>query len=132
MLTVQLEGHSPRTPAQSSPKKPTSHKQLKLTLAPARPAAHSPWPEQPSTGHGRRSEQSAPSQPGSHTHSSTDVEASAAVRDAAGMEKTDRRRQDRRNAHHKLRPEIRSLLENSGDHNPATIQRGGVYIDEDV
>ena len=41
---VQLEGHSPRTPAQSSPKKPTSHKQLKLTLAPARPAAHSPWP----------------------------------------------------------------------------------------
>ena len=46
--------------------------------------------------------------------------------------KTDRRRQDRRNAHHKLRPEIRSLLENSGDHNPTTIQRGGVYIDEDV
>lgn len=66
---VQLEGHSPRTPAQSSPKKPTSHKQLKLTLAPARPAAHSPWPEQffghtPST-----TEQSAPSKPASQRHS---------------------------------------------------------------
>jgi len=46
--------------------------------------------------------------------------------------KTDRRRQDRRNAHRALRPEIRSLLENSGNQNPATIRRGGVYIDEDV
>ncbi|MEE2730828.1 MAG: hypothetical protein VYA55_08385 [Pseudomonadota bacterium] len=46
--------------------------------------------------------------------------------------KEDRRRQDRRNAHRALRPEIRSLLENAGNQNPATIQRGGVYIDEDV
>eukprot|EP00964_Phaeocystis_antarctica_P153657 scaffold122012_cov75-Phaeocystis_antarctica.AAC.1 len=66
---VQLEGHSPRTPAQSSPKKPTSHKQLKVRLAPERPAAHSPWPEQflghtPST-----TEQSAPSKPASQRHS---------------------------------------------------------------
>ncbi len=44
----------------------------------------------------------------------------------------DRRRQDRRNAHQNLRPEIRALLENAGDTNAATIQRGGVYIDEDV
>lgn len=44
----------------------------------------------------------------------------------------DRRRQDRRNAHQKLRPEIRSLLENAGSTNPATIRRGGLYIDEDV
>jgi hypothetical protein len=44
----------------------------------------------------------------------------------------ERRRQDRRNAHRKLRPEIRSLLENAGARNPATIRRGGVYIDEDV
>ena len=46
--------------------------------------------------------------------------------------KEERRRQDRRNAHRALRPEIRSLLENSGNNNPATVQRGGVYIDEDV
>lgn len=46
--------------------------------------------------------------------------------------KDERRRQDRRNAHRALRPEIRSLLENAGNQNAATIQRGGVYIDEDV
>lgn len=46
--------------------------------------------------------------------------------------KVERRKGDRRNAHQKLRPEIRSLLENAGNVNPATIQRGGVYIDEDV
>lgn len=44
----------------------------------------------------------------------------------------DRRRQDRRNAHQNLRPEIRKILENAGDRNAATISRGGVYIDEDV
>lgn len=44
----------------------------------------------------------------------------------------DRRRQDRRNAHQALRPEIKAMLENTGDRNAATIQRGGVYIDEDV
>ena len=44
----------------------------------------------------------------------------------------DRRRQDRRNAHQALRPEIRAMLENAGGNNAATIQRGGVYIDEDV
>lgn len=44
----------------------------------------------------------------------------------------DRRKTNRRNAHQKLRPEIRSMLENSGDRNPATIQRDGVYINEDV
>ncbi len=44
----------------------------------------------------------------------------------------DRRRQDRRNARHTLRPEIRAMLENAGGHNAATSQRGGVYIDEDV
>mmetsp|Transcript_73783 Transcript_73783/g.178142 ORF Transcript_73783/g.178142 Transcript_73783/m.178142 type:complete len:216 (-) Transcript_73783:631-1278(-) len=32
------------------------------------PLTHSPWPEQPSTGHGRRSEQSAPSQPLAQKH----------------------------------------------------------------
>lgn len=46
--------------------------------------------------------------------------------------KDDRRRQDRRNAHQNLRPEIRTLLQNAGNRNPATIRRGGVYIDEDV
>jgi len=46
--------------------------------------------------------------------------------------KNERRRQDRRNAHRMMRPEIRSLLENAGNANPATIRRGGVYIDEDV
>lgn len=46
--------------------------------------------------------------------------------------KEERRRQNRRNAHRALRPEIRSLLENAGNQNPATIRRGGVYIDEDV
>jgi len=44
----------------------------------------------------------------------------------------DRRRQDRRNAHHSLRPEIRAMLENAGGPNAATAQRGGVYVDEDV
>ena len=44
----------------------------------------------------------------------------------------DRRQDDRRNAHRRLRPEIRSLLENAGGQNPATIKRGGVYINEDV
>jgi hypothetical protein len=44
----------------------------------------------------------------------------------------DRRRQDRRNAHQALRPEIRAMLENAGGRNAATIRRGGVYIDEDV
>ncbi|MAR92838.1 MAG: hypothetical protein SV765_16355 [Pseudomonadota bacterium] len=44
----------------------------------------------------------------------------------------ERRRQDRRNAHRRLRPEIRSLLENSGTNNAATRPRGGLYIDEDV
>ena len=66
---VQLEGHSPRTLAQSSPKKPTSHKHLKVTTAPERPAAHSPCPEQffghtPST-----TAQSVPSKPASQRHS---------------------------------------------------------------
>lgn len=46
--------------------------------------------------------------------------------------KEDRRKADRRNAHQKLRPEIRSMLENAGNRNAATIQRGGVYINEDV
>lgn len=44
----------------------------------------------------------------------------------------DRRRQPRRNAHQNLRPEIRALLQNSGDRNAATIRRDGVYINEDV
>lgn len=44
----------------------------------------------------------------------------------------ERRREDRRNAHQLLRPEIRKLLENTGERNAATISRGGVYIDEDV
>lgn len=45
---------------------------------------------------------------------------------------TERRRQGRRNAHQNLRPEIRALLQNSGEPNPATVRRGGVFIDEDV
>lgn len=43
-----------------------------------------------------------------------------------------RRRGDRRNAHRKLRPELRTLLENAGNQNPATIRREGVYINEDA
>lgn len=46
--------------------------------------------------------------------------------------KFDRRKGDRRNAHQRMRPEIRSLLENAGGQNPATIKRDGVYINEDV
>lgn len=46
--------------------------------------------------------------------------------------KVDRRKADRRNAHQRLRPEIRSMLENAGGNNPATLKRGGVFIDEDV
>lgn len=44
----------------------------------------------------------------------------------------DRRRQDRRNAYQKLRPEVRTLLENAGASNPSPGSRTGVYIDEDV
>lgn len=44
----------------------------------------------------------------------------------------DRRRGDRRNAHKRLRPEIKALLENAGGNNAATVKRDGVYIDEDV
>lgn len=44
----------------------------------------------------------------------------------------ERRRQDRRNAHQALRPEIRAMLENAGGRNAATLRREGVYIDEDV
>ena len=46
--------------------------------------------------------------------------------------KVDRRRQDRRNAHRSMRPEIRAMLQNAGSGHPANAQRGGVYIDEDV
>ena len=44
----------------------------------------------------------------------------------------DRRRGDRRNAHKRLRPEIKALLQNAGGSNPTTIKRDGVYIDENV
>lgn len=44
----------------------------------------------------------------------------------------ERRRQDRRNARKAMRPEIRAMLENAGERNPATAPRGGLYIDEDV
>jgi len=44
----------------------------------------------------------------------------------------ERRRQDRRNAHKNLRPEIKALLQNAGDRNAVNQARGGVYIDEDV
>ncbi len=43
-----------------------------------------------------------------------------------------RRRGDRRNAHRKLSQEMKTLLENAGNQNPATIRREGVYIDEDA
>lgn len=44
----------------------------------------------------------------------------------------DRRRGDRRNAHKQMRHELKSMLANSGDRNPATIRRDGVFVDEDV
>ncbi|MGC1508338.1 hypothetical protein [Ketobacter sp.] len=44
----------------------------------------------------------------------------------------DRRRGDRRNAHQALRPELKTLLQNAGSNNPATVRREGVYINEDV
>ena len=68
---VQLPGQPPRTPEQSSPKKPTSHVHEKAADAPLALtlAVHSPWPEQlrgqprPSTL--STSAQSLPPKPGS-------------------------------------------------------------------
>jgi hypothetical protein len=44
----------------------------------------------------------------------------------------ERRRQERRNASRRLRPEIRALLQNSGTSDSAVVSREGTYIDEDV
>src|SRR5690606_33848286 len=40
----------------------------------------------------------------------------------------ERRRQDRRNLRQKLRPEIRAMLQNAGDRNAVSQQRGGLYV----